>query len=121
MANPIETIEVENRESGGKYYGIWRLTTRNGDKSYDISKVDQKESLKDKRIARIELYWSKYCTNYIQGMQFYDWKGALLFKIGSFDNYHNNTTVQLRRGEQLVGINNKSGCLENLTFIIARP
>ena len=40
-------------------------------------------------------------------MEFYDWEGALLFKIGSFDNYYDKTTVQLRRGEQIVGINNK--------------
>ena len=78
-------------------------------------------SLKDKKIARIDLYWSKYSTSYIQGMQFYDCKGALLIEIGSFNNYHHKTTVQLRIGEQLVGINYKDCRLTNLTFIIARP
>jgi hypothetical protein len=49
MANPIETIEVEiKRNDKGEYLNCWRLTTRKGDKSYDISKVDQKESLKGK-------------------------------------------------------------------------
>ena len=60
MANPIETIEVEiKRDEQGRYSNYWRLITRNGDKSYDISRVDQKESLRDKKINRIELFWSK--------------------------------------------------------------
>ena len=85
-------------------------------------------SLKDLRIARIELYVSKYNPSYdfIQGMEFFDWSGALLTKIGSFDNYRHKTTVQLRRNEQLVGFQydkyygSISG-LPDLRFIIARP
>jgi hypothetical protein len=57
----------------------------------------------------------------IQGMEFFAWCGALLFKIGSFDNYDNKTCVHLCRGEQLVGINNNSIRLNNPAFIIARP